>query len=196
MSQADLAKLSVLIEKDGDDDLREHLLGVIGRSETARGSLGSPREVPSSWTQIHVLDRLEEAFEIMAMMPAATRPKAYGSAWPSVMQEKIPLVILAEMSASGELETQQEEQNRTRPQPSSAQISRMEQALRWPFEYLSDDSRMAKAIQLRAMWAAMGADIRKRCERRGMNHDWFNADWQKALAVITARLIARKVPVS
>lgn len=196
MSHLERAKLSALIEKDGDADLREHLVGAMGRSETGRGSLRSPREVPSSWSIVHVLDRLEEAFEVMAMMPAATRPKAFGSAWPSIVQEKIPLVILAEMSAIGELETQQEEQNRVRLPPSSAQITRMEQALRWPFDYLRDWPEIAKAISLRSMWAAMHVNIRKRCERRHIDHDEFNALWQEGLKIITAMLIACKVPVS
>lgn len=196
MSHSDRAKLSALIEKDGDAELREHLLGAMGRSETGRGSLRAPREVPDAWSIVHVLDRLEEAYEVMAMMPAATRPKAYGSAWPSFVQDKIPLVILAEMSASGELETQQEEQNRVRLPPSSAQISRMEQALRWPFEYLRDRPELAKAISLKTMWAAMHVDIRKRCERRGIDHDAFNRQWQEGLNIITVLLIARKVPVS
>jgi len=196
MSHLERAKLSALIERDGDSDLREHLLGAIGRSETGRGSLKTQREVPDRWCQIHVLDRFQEAYEVMAMMPAATRPKAYGSAWPTMVQEKTPLVILAEMSASGELETQQEEQNRVRLPPSSAQISRMEQALRWPFEYLRDRPELAKAISLKTMWAAMGVNIRKRCERRGIDHDAFNRQWQEALTTITVLLIARRVPVT
>jgi hypothetical protein len=196
MSTAARAKLSALIEADGDADLREHLLGAMGRSETGRQSLRAPRDVPSIWSQIHALDRLEEAFQVMGMMPAATRPKAYGSAWPSIVQEKIPLVILAEMSASGELETQQEEQNRVRVPPSSAQISRMEQALRWPFEYLRDQQELARAISQRAMWSAMHVNIRKRCERRGIDHDEFNRNWQEGLRIITVMLIALKVPVS
>jgi hypothetical protein len=196
MSQAERAQLSVLVEKDGDADLREHLLGAMGRAETGRGSLRVPREVPSTWEIVHVLDRLEEAFEVMAMMPAATRPKAFGSAWPSIVQEKIPLVILAEMSASGELETQQEEQNRVRLPPSSAQISRMEQAMRWPFEYLRDRPELARAISQRSMWAAMHVNIRKRCERRSIDHDEFNRQWQEGLNIITVMLIALKIPVS
>jgi hypothetical protein len=179
MSPTARAKLSALIEKDGDADLREHLLGAMGRAETARGSLRAPREVPDMWSIVHALDCLEEAFAVMAMMPAATRPKAYGSAWPSIVQEKIPLVILAEMSASGELETQQEEKNRVRVPPSSAQITRMEQALRWPFEYLRERPDLARAISQRAMWAAMHVDIRKRCERRKIDYDEFNAHWQE-----------------
>jgi hypothetical protein len=196
MSPADRAKLSALIEKDGDADLREHLLGAIGRANPGRGSLRAPRDVPSRWEIVHVLDRLEEAFEVMGMMPAATRPKAYGSAWPAIVQEKIPLVILAEMSAIGELETQEEEKNRVRLPPSSAQITRMEQALRWPFEFLRDRPELARAISQRSMWAAMHVNIRKRCERRGIDHDEFNRDWQEGLRIITVMLIALKVPVS
>ena len=201
MSLLEQAKLSALIEIDGDSDLRQHLLGVMGRSETARGARRSSREVPGMWTQIHVLDRMEKAYEILAMDPAATRPKAYGAAWPNY-NPMTPGELNAlrneifQAGGQGALSEWESEQNRVRPQPSSAQISRMEQALRWSFEYLSEDPRLARAIQLRSMWAAMGADIRKRCERQGFNHEIFNADWQQALNIITAALIARKVPVS
>jgi hypothetical protein len=196
MSLQDRARLSALIESDADADLRQHLLGAIGRAETGRGSRGSAREVPSTWTQIHVLDRLEEAYEVLGSLPAATRPKAYGSAWPGIVQEKIPLVVQAEMDAAGELEQLHEDRNRVRLAATSAQVTRMEQALRWPFEYLRDRPELARAISLRAMWAVMRADIRRKCERRGINHDQFNAEWQAGLGIITAMLIARSVPVS
>lgn len=201
LSNLGRAKLSVLIEKDGDADLREHLLGALGRSETARPSLGSPREVPSTWSIVHVLDRLEEAFEVMGMMPAATRPKAYGSAWPgcSPITESELIGIKNEIFREGgqaALSEWEGERNQVRPVPSSAQITRMEQALRWPFEYLGDRPLLAKAISQRAMWAAMHVDIRRRCERRGIDHDEFNVFWQEGLNIITAMLIARKVPVS
>jgi hypothetical protein len=47
-------------------------------------------------------------------------------------------------------------------------ISRMDQALRWSLEYLSDALELARAVSLRALWAAMRVDIRKRCERHGL----------------------------
>jgi hypothetical protein len=194
MSPRERARLSALIETDGDTQLRQHLLGAMGRSETGRGARGA-REIPERWSIIHVLDRLEEGFHIMSMMPAATKPKSYGSAWPQTVQEKIPLIVLAEIGGD-EMETRQEEQNRVRLAPSSTQVTRMEQALRWPFEYLSDRPELAKAISLKAMWSAMRTDIRKKCQRRGLDHDEFNRRWQEGLRIITAALIVRKVPVS
>jgi hypothetical protein len=79
---------------------------------------------------------------------------------------------------------------------SSAQITRMEQALRWPFDYLRDQPELAKAISLKTMWSAMHVDIRRRCQRRGLDYDAFNREWQEGLKIITAALIARKVPVT
>lgn len=194
MSLSQRARLGLLIEKDGDETLRTHLLGAIGRSEI--GQRRGAREIPDRWTIVHCLDRLEEAYQVLGSLPAATRPKEYGTAWPSVVQEKIPLMIQAELAASGDLELREADKNRVRLPPTTAQITRMEEALRWPFEYLSDKPELAKAIQLRTMWSAMGVDIRKRCQRKGIDHDDFNARWQAALAVITGALIARKVPVT
>lgn len=196
MSLDQRAKLTALIEADGDTDLRQHLLGAMGRSEGASGARSRAREIPERWTLIHVLDRLEEAYSVLAGMPMATRPKQYGNAMPTPHQQKLSIYDQIEMLGTGELEQLHEDRNRVRLAPTSAQVTRMEQALRWPFEYLSDRPELAKAIQLRAMWSAMGVDIRKRCERRGINHDAFNANWQQALAAITGALIARKVPVS
>lgn len=196
MSPDQRAQLSALIERDGDSDLRQHLLGAMGRSETARGARGSSRPVvPERWSQIHILDRLEEAYRVLASQPGGGKARS-SSVWPVMEQQKLTFKDLIEMTETGELEQREADRNRVRLAPTSLQVSLMEQALAWPFEHLSDRPALARAIQLRAMWASMGADIRKRCERRGMDHDQFNADWQKALAVITGALIARKVPVS
>jgi hypothetical protein len=197
MSLIDRARLAAMIEVDGDETLRTHLLGAMGRTETGRGARGGARAVlPERWTQIHVWDRLEEGYEVLAGMPTATRPKAYGSAWPTVQKERLSIYDQIQMLGTGEIEQMHEDRNRVRMAATSAQVTRMEQALRWPFEYLSDRPEMAKAINLRAMWAVMRVDIRKRCQRRGIDHDEFNRQWQQGLGVITASLIARKVPIS
>jgi hypothetical protein len=196
MSLTERARLGALIEADGDTDLRQHLLGAMGRSEVARGARGGAREIPERWTMIHTLDRLEEAYEVLAGMPMATRPKVFGSAWPAIQQEKLSIYDQIKMTETGAHEQLHEDRNRVRLAATSAQVTRMEQALRWPFEHLSDKPELAKAISLRAMWAVMRTDIRKRCERRGIDHDIFNRQWQEGLGAITSALIVRKVPVS
>jgi hypothetical protein len=201
MSAAEHAKLSTLIEQDGDADLRQHLLGALGRSEQPRGALEYVYEIPSRWCEVHVLDRLEKAYEVQAMMPAATRPKAYGTAWPSYMPitEGELIGIKNEIFRDGgaqALSDWESQQNRVRLQPSSAQITRMEQALRWPFEYLRDQPEIARAISLRSMWAAMHVNIRRRCSQRRLDHDLFNRQWQDGLRIITQQLIRHRVAVS
>lgn len=196
LSLAARARLDALIEKDGDSALRQHLLGAIGRSETARGARGSNRPVvPDRWSQIHVLDRLEDAFRTLASQPGGGKARS-SSVWPVMEQTRLTFKDLIDMQETGELEQRQADQNRVRLAPTSLQVSQMEQALAWPFEYLSDRPELAKAIQLRALWSSMGVDIRKRCERRGMEHDEFNQFWQAALSIITGALIERRIPVS
>lgn len=195
MSPQERARLSAMIEADGDTALRTHLLGAIGRSEATRSARGGVRELPTRWTQIHVLDRLEDAFRTLASQPGGGKARS-SSVWPVMEQTRLTFKDLIDMQETGELEQRQADQNRVRLAPTSLQVSQMEQALAWPFEYLSDQPALARAIQLRALWASAGADIRKRCERRGMDHNEFNQSWQSALAIITGALIGHKVPVS
>lgn len=194
LSLLDRARLAALIEleQDADSDLRTHLLGAVGRAETGRRTREGSREVPTVWTQVHVLDRLEEAFAVLATLPAKTRPKQFGNAMPTPVRERPSLKDLLEMDEAGQLE----ERNRVRLAPTTAQITRMEEALRWPFEHLADEPELARALSLRALWAAMRVDIRKRCQQRRLSHDAFNWEWQQGLKIITGRLIARRVPVS
>lgn len=193
LSLTEHARLSALIDLDGTDELRQHLMGAIGRTTQApRGT----RELPSTWTLIHTLDRLEEAFAVLASMPARRGPKQYGNAMPTPVQERMSFKDLIDMSATGELEQMEADRNRVRLAATSAQVSRMDQALSWPVQFLSDRPELAKAVSLRALWAAMRTDIRKRCERRGMDHDLFNRQWQDGVKIIAATLIARRVPVS
>jgi hypothetical protein len=190
LSILEQARLSALIEVDGDPGLRAHLLGAVGRSTPLRRR---EREVPAQWTIIYVLDRLEEAVEVRAMMPASTRPKEFGAAWPTYTYDRFDLNSQMETE---ELEKTLADRNKVRLQPSAAQISRAEEAERWPFEFLADRPELARAIGLRTLWSVMKIDIRKRCLARGIDHAEFNVQWQAALSEIAGKLIARKVPVS
>lgn len=190
------ARLNVLIEADGDDALREHLLGAIGRSEQSILSRRSAREVPSRWTPIHVLDRLEEAYLVLANQPAVGGPKQYGNGMPTVVQERLTNKDWIDLYHSGELETMHEDRNRVRIPATAAQVTRMEQALRWSFEYLGNEPALARALSQRALWAALKFDIRRRCADLCILHGEFNLLWQEGLRVVTATLVARHIPVS
>lgn len=193
LSLTDRARLAALAELDGSSSVRGLMLGAVAASSPARASRARVRELPPQWTQIHVLDRLEEAFEVMAMMPAATRPKSYGAAWPKYAYDRYDLNAQLETE---ELEKTLADRNKVRLSPTAAQVSRMEQALRWPFEYLSDQPDLARALSLRCFWAALRTDIRKRCTDRGIDHVEFNVSWQHALRLVTGTLTVRKVPVT
>jgi hypothetical protein len=61
---------------------------------------------------------------------------------------------------------------------------------------VADSPALAKAISLKAMWFAMRVDIRRRYEKRRMDYEIFNRQWLADLHFITAKLIARRIPVS
>lgn len=190
LSQIERARLAALVELDGDPTLRQHLLGAVGVVPERRRR---EREVPDRWTIVHVLDRLEEAVEVRSMTPASTRPKEFGAAWPAYTYDRFDLNSQME---TAELEKTLADRNKVRLQPTAAQVSRAEQAERWPFEYLSDRPELARAIGLRVLWSVMKVDIRKRCQARGIDHAEFNRDWQQALGIITGKLIACRISIS
>lgn len=196
MSLSARVELMARIEEDGDSDLRGYVIEALGwgTAQPARTARERARELPPQWTQIHVLDRLEEAFAVLVMLPARTRPMQYGSAMPSPVQERPSFKDLIDMADAGD--SFEDTRNRVRLAPTTAQITRMDQALRWPFEHLADHPDLARALSLRAMWAAMKVDIRKRCERRGIYHNRFQLQWQHGLRLVTERLVMARVPVS
>ncbi|MCC8945978.1 hypothetical protein H8A97_12935 [Bradyrhizobium sp. Arg62] len=198
LSPADHAELLARIEDDGDADLRGYVIEALGwgTAQPAHITRESAREVPPQWTQIHVLDRLEEAFAVLSSLPARTRPKQFGNGMPTPVREKLTNKDWIDLLEAGELEKVEEQANRVRLAPTTAQITRMDQALRWPFEHLAGEPELARALSRRAMWAAMKVDIRKRCEQRQMQHELFQLQWQHGLRLVTERLIMARVAVS
>lgn len=125
-----------------------------------------------------------------------TRPKEYGNAMPTPERQELSNRDWIDLFNRGDLEVDIDEKNRVRLPATVAQVTRMDQALGWTFEYLRDRPDLARAISLRAYWSVLKVDIRKRCERKGIDHTLFNRQWQEALTSITGALIASKVPVS
>ncbi|WP_454813795.1 DUF6362 family protein [Labrys neptuniae] len=100
-----------------------------------------------AWTPELVMERMVEAFETLRRVPASVGPKAFGNGWPAVIHD------LADM-----IHWEPGKEPRRLP-PSLAQITRMEEALAWPSQFLADQPLAADALNLWAMCKAWGRSI-------------------------------------
>jgi hypothetical protein len=172
---------------------RHGILGALG--QTAPAPLSRARAVPERWTLIHVMDRMEEAFRILARLPLPTRPKGYINSMPIYLYDRGDLNSQAE---TYELERMAKMRNRVRLPPSPAEIARMEQALRWPSLYLAgrEFHHVARAVNLGSLWAAFDTDVDRALQRIKITRRTFNARKLQGLRIIAIELIRRRVPVS
>jgi hypothetical protein len=177
-------------------ELRGDRLGILG----AIGSSAPPRLflrercVPDRWSFVHVMERLEEAFRILARLPIATRPRGYVNSMPFPIYDRADLNAQLE---TYELERMAQLRNRVRIPPTPAEIGRMEEALRWPTLYLSGPEfhHVARAVNLGSLWAAFDADVDERLKRLKITRRTFNARKLQGLRIITRELIRQCVPV-
>ncbi len=184
------AKLAARAELRGE---RQGILGAIG--QTTLTPLTRARTVPDRWSLIHVMERLEEAFRILARLPLPTRPRGYINSMPIYLYDRGDLNSQIE---TYELERMARLRNRVRIPPSPAEIARMEQALHWPSAYLSglEFEHVARAVNLGSLWAAFDVDINKAVKRIKVTRRTFNARKLQGLRIIATELIRRRVPVS
>jgi hypothetical protein len=172
---------------------RAGILGVIGNSALPQ-AFGRSRSVPDRWSLVHVMERLEEGFRILARLPIATRPRGYVNSMPFPIYDRADLNAQLE---TYELEQLLKRRNRVRIPPTPAEIGRMEEALRWPTLYLSGPEfhHVARAVNLGSLWAAFDADVDARVKRLKITRRAFNARKLQGLRIITGELIRRRVPV-
>ncbi|MGN6747647.1 MAG: hypothetical protein ACTHJS_03550 [Xanthobacteraceae bacterium] len=171
---------------------RENMLGALGI--TAAAPLSRAREVPERWTFLFVMERMEEGFRILSRLPLPTRPKGYVNSMPVYLHDQSDLNSQLE---TYELERMARIRNRVRILPSPAEIGRMEEALFWPWAYLSgiESHHLARAVNLGALWAAFDVDIDKALKRIKLTRRTFNARKLHGLRIIERELIRRRVPV-
>lgn len=150
------------------------------------------RQLPETWTVVHVLDRLEEAFEVLLRLPMNTRPRGHGNSMPRYAYDRADLVAQVE---TGELERMMRVQNRVRLGVTADQIERMDEALAWPMQFLGDMPEVARALQLATMWAARRLDVGKACKALGINKRGFLRQKMHGLNVVTLALRSRQVQV-
>jgi hypothetical protein len=99
---------------------RTGILGAIGAA--APLPLGRTRTVPDRWSFIFVMERLEEAFRILARLPMPSRPRGYLNSMPLYLYDRGDLNSQLE---TYELERLAKLRNRVRIPPSPAEIARM-----------------------------------------------------------------------
>jgi hypothetical protein len=140
------------------------------------------------------MDRMEEAFRILARLPIATRPRGYINSMPFYVHDRGDLNAQME---TYELERMAHLRNRVRIPPSPAEIARMEEALHWPAAYLSgaEFHHVARAANLGSLWVAFDADIDAGLRRIKITRRTFNARKLQGLRIIARELVRRRIPV-
>lgn len=171
---------------------RTGILGALGESATA--GLRRTRPAPERWSVVHVMERMEEAFRILARLPLPTGPRGYVNSMPIYLYDRGDLNAQME---THELERMAQLRNRVRIPPSPAEIARMEEALRWPTLFLTgaEFHHVARAVNLDSLWAAFDANVDERVKRLKITRRAFNARKLQGLRIIAGELVRRRVPV-
>lgn len=130
--------------------------GYLGPAEdlTSRIEAIGEGDIPTAWTPEHVQNRMVEAFDILARSGTRVGPRQHANGWPAMIHEFADLVD-AQARALAEKERQQER----RARPTAEQLSRMNEALKWPMTYLDGKPLQSDALMLWAYATALGRDM-------------------------------------
>lgn len=130
-------------------------LGLTDDLRTRIDALGEDDDaVPASWTPEHVGKRLIEAYEVLSRSGGRILPARYGNGWPAMVHEFADMV-----DAQARLLAEKEKAQARAARPTSDELSRMEEALRWPMDYLDGRSLAADALMLWTYAKATGRDM-------------------------------------
>ena len=124
------------------------------------------------WTRDNVEERIVEAAAVLRRLPPV-RVCGYFGTWPEIQRtaKEIALAAPTKMRL---------------PPPSTAAITRMEEAITWNRFLERDDAHL--------MWArAEGAPWKALCHRFGISRPTAHRRWEYALSVIVWRLNGREV---
>jgi len=176
-------------------ELRGERAGILGATlQTGLPPLTRPRRVPDRWSFLYVMERMEEAFRTLAHLPAATGPRGYVNSMPFYVYDRADLNSQLE---TYELERLAKLRNRVRLPPSPTEIARMEEALRWPADFLAaiEFEPVARAVNLGALWAAFDVDVDARLKRLKLTRRTFNARKLHGFRIIARELARRRIPI-
>lgn len=125
------------------DDLRRRI-DALGEPETG---------IPASWTPEHVGARLIEAYEVLSRSGGRILPARYGNGWPAMVHEFADMV-----DAQARMLAEKEKAQARAARPTSDELSRMEEALRWPMDHLDGRPLAADALMFWTYAKATGRD--------------------------------------
>jgi hypothetical protein len=126
----------------------------------------------AEWTRDTVEERIVEAAAVLRRLPPV-RVSGYFGTWPEIQRTAKELAAAAPTKMR-------------LPPPSSAAISRMEEAITW--------NRFLERDEVQLMWArAEGMPWKHLCYRFGISRPTAHRRWEYALSVITWRLNGRQV---
>jgi len=126
------------------DDLRSRI-DALGGDETG---------IPAAWTPEHVGVRLIEAYEVLSRSGGRILPARYGNGWPAMVHEFADMV-----DAQARALAEKDKQAARAARPTSDELSRMEEALRWPMDHLDGRPLAADALMFWTYAKATGRDM-------------------------------------
>jgi hypothetical protein len=141
------------------------------------GTIVDRPRLPKVWTATYVGARLIEAHKVLLRLPASIWPKGYGAAWPLY---KIEAGEAAIQAGAGTLAIGRH----SRPRTASADaVARMNEAISWPMQYLSNRPGAAYDVN---SWAADAAFDQ-------MDFDARSAPWVSLQIIADALNAAKEV---
>ena len=173
---------------------RTGILGAIGSSAPPL-LLSRTRRVPERWSLIHVMERMEEAFRILARLPTATRPRGYINSMPFYVYDRGDL--------NAQLETYELERLAQGEKPrAAAAVARRDRphgrsvALAGGFISAVPNFIMSRARSISARCGRHSIPMpTRRLKRMKITRRTFNARKLQGLQIITRELVRRRVPI-
>lgn len=133
-----------------------NLPGYLGLADSlkARAAALGESDVPAEWTPEHVGVRLIEAFEVLARSAMRPGPRQFANGWPAMVHEFADMV-----DAQARTLAEKEKQQARAARPTTDELSRMEEALRWPMDHLAGRPLAADSLMLWAYAKAGNRDM-------------------------------------
>lgn len=139
------------------------------------------------WTADIVSARLTEAHATLLRWRTSTRPREFGNVMPATITQMADLVAQEENRS---LRKAMSRLLRRHGPVTALQYRRMEEAIAWPFDYLSKctNTDVPLFVNYGAMWRAQGAAISRKCKEFGVSRAIFYRDSAIGLQLIALAL--------